>query len=302
MNRLWQASIVAAGIGVGLGLALPAAAQERVWQDGRWIVLPPPAPPRVMPTEPGRWTRGPDGRWDGGTRAPGGWSAYHRLGRGAVLPPYWMGGPFRVPDYLRYGLPAPPPGYFWVRYYDDAVLADTRGNVWDAMSGIAWNDRGVTMAEARPAGAPYPPPPVEPDARPRPDARAYPDPRDDYRPAPPPPPPPPPAPIPAYDRGAPVVTRGATVTVVQAGPGVVTLRQAPDGRWVRGDDGYGDGYGYGYADAYAAGAYPAGATVVVIQPAPVVTTTTRVVEERIVTVRGGRYRHKTVRRQGCACR
>ena len=288
MNRAWQASMMAAGIGMGLGLALPAAAQERVWQDGRWIVLPPPAPPRVMPTEPGRWTRGPDGRWDGGTRAPGGWSNYHRLGRGAVLPPYWMGGPFRVPDYLRYGLPAPPPGYFWVRYYDDAVLVDTRGNVWDATTGIAWNDRGgVTVAQAAPAGAPYPPPPVEPDARPYPPA-----PRGDFVP---PPPPPPPAPVP--DR-----YRGAAVTVVQAGPGVVTLRQAPDGRWVRGADGGGDGYGYGYADAYAAGAYPAGATVVVIQPAPVVTTTTRVVEERIVTVRGGRYRHKTVRRQGCACR
>ncbi|WP_213982543.1 RcnB family protein [Sphingomonas sp. dw_22] len=160
MRRLW---IAAAAMLAGLSLATPAAAQ-RVWQNGRWIVMPhsqarPPAPPRAN-----RWGPVIDGRWDGGNRAPGGWSAYRRPVRGWSLPGYWRDTRFRIPDYLSFGLSAPPRGYYWARYYDDAVLVDQGGRVWDSMGGIAWAaDDGYSAPRSSvtvvSAGAGYPPPP-----------------------------------------------------------------------------------------------------------------------------------------------
>lgn len=103
-----------------------------VWQNGRWVVLPPRgAPQQRMQRNPQRWGGMIGGRWAGGMQAPGGWSAYRRQRRGASLPPYWMSGAFQIPDYLSFGLAAPPYGYGWVRYYDDAVLVDAQGRVWD---------------------------------------------------------------------------------------------------------------------------------------------------------------------------
>ncbi len=111
----------------------------RIWQNGRWVVLPPRGAP-AMQTQPNpqRWGGTIGGRWSGGAQAPGGWSAYRRPHRGASLPAYWMSGSFHIPDYLSFGLAAPPYGYSWVRYYDDAVLVDDSGRVWDSVSGIAW--------------------------------------------------------------------------------------------------------------------------------------------------------------------
>lgn len=160
MRRLWMAATMVAG----LSLATPAAAQ-RVWQDGRWVVMPqgqaqPPVRPRAN-----RWGPVVDGRWDAGNRAPGGWAAYRRPVRGRNLPPYWRDTRFRIPDYLSFGLAAPPRGYYWVRYYDDAVLMDAGGRIWDSRGGIAWGpDEGyaprssVTVISGG-AGAGYPPPP-----------------------------------------------------------------------------------------------------------------------------------------------
>jgi Ni/Co efflux regulator RcnB len=154
---------LAAAVIVGVAGATPAAAQ-RVWQNDRWVVMPRTSAPMVMRTNPHRWTMR-DGRWDAGYRAPGGWNSYRRLHRGGRLPGYWMGGDFRVQDYLSFGLAAPPPGYSWVRYYDDAVLVDRDGSVWDSRDGISWGgavamaraDDGYARADSR-AGAGYPPP------------------------------------------------------------------------------------------------------------------------------------------------
>ena len=254
MHSTWLA---AAAVIAGVAGATPAAAQ-RVWQDGRWVVMPRASAPTVMRTDRHRWAMR-DGRWDAGYRAPGGWNAYRRLHRGARLPGYWMSGDFRIHDYLSFGLAAPPPGYSWVRYYDDAVLVDREGSVWDSHDGISWGgavamastDDGYARADSR-AGAGYPPPRIEPV-----DPDDYYDDRDDrydgppppYEPgpyrgghpddyAPPPPPrmaPPPPAAYPAcpqvcptgypagmtWQNGAWVGNYGAGTTVVVI-PGAVT--------------------------------------------------------------------------------
>ncbi|MDH4745331.1 RcnB family protein [Sphingomonas sp. CBMAI 2297] len=121
------------------GPGVPTAG-ARVWQNGRWMALPPRGHGQVTRPNGNRWGGMIGGRWYAGAQAPGGWNGYRRLGRGNHLPGYWMGGGFRIPDYLSWGLAAPPYGYFWVRYYDDAVLVDDRGDVWDSVSGIGWAD------------------------------------------------------------------------------------------------------------------------------------------------------------------
>lgn len=98
----------------------------------------PPPPP---PPPPSRWRGGDQGRWDASERAPGGWQAYRRPARGYRLPGYWLRPDFVLGDFGYYGLPAPPYGYSWSRYYDDAVLIDGHGRVWDSASGVDW-DRG----------------------------------------------------------------------------------------------------------------------------------------------------------------
>lgn len=84
----------------------------------------------------GRW----NGRWRGGWNAPGGWGAYRQPVRGYVLPSYWTAPQFYVGNYASYGLSQPPYGYQWSRYYDDAVLTDGNGRVWDTARGVEWND------------------------------------------------------------------------------------------------------------------------------------------------------------------
>ncbi|RYY44833.1 MAG: hypothetical protein EOP59_05505 [Sphingomonadales bacterium] len=118
------------------GQHVPTAG-PRVWQNGRWMALP-PSQNIARQNDPNRWGYERDGRWEGGSRAPGGWGAYRRLGRGHHMPQYWLGGSFWINDYLNFGLSAPPQGYRWLRYYDDAVLVDGRGDVWDSVGGIGW--------------------------------------------------------------------------------------------------------------------------------------------------------------------
>ncbi|RYD59259.1 MAG: hypothetical protein EOP60_02240 [Sphingomonadales bacterium] len=116
-------------------------AGPRVWQNGRWMALP-PSRNIARQNDPNRWGYDNRGRWEGGSRAPGGWGAYRRLGRGHRMPQYWLGGSFGIGDYLNFGLAAPPQGYRWIRYYDDAVLIDYDGQVWDTVGGIAWAGAG----------------------------------------------------------------------------------------------------------------------------------------------------------------
>lgn len=92
-----------------------------------------------------RWGPAVDGRWHAGWRAPGGWAAYRKPVRGQAIPQYWFAPAYYIGDYQRYGLVPPPFGLAWSRYYDDAVLIDGRGTVYDSVSGVDWgyyDDRG----------------------------------------------------------------------------------------------------------------------------------------------------------------
>ena len=116
------------------------------------LSYPQPGNPGAMPMQPGRpvgqmattgqhWGGRIDGRWAGGYQAPGGWNAYHRPSRGWTLPSYWVAPSFYVGNYAAYGLSAPARGYRWSRYYDDAVLIDGNGRIYDMIGGVDW-DRG----------------------------------------------------------------------------------------------------------------------------------------------------------------
>lgn len=109
-----------------------------------------PAPPPPMMVRPApmagrpgasRWGSQVDGRWSGGINAPGGYAAYRRPYRGWALPTYWVSPRFYLTDWRDYGLAQPPIGHRWVRYYDDAVLIDARGSVYDSRGGIDWDGR-----------------------------------------------------------------------------------------------------------------------------------------------------------------
>jgi hypothetical protein len=93
-------------------------------------VNPGPRPQQGRPMQQ-RWVRDGGGRWYGGSNAPGGWNAYRQPKRGYRLPRYWIDQAFYLDDFASYGLAPPPPGYGWRRYYDDAVLTDQRGRVYD---------------------------------------------------------------------------------------------------------------------------------------------------------------------------
>lgn len=163
MRVLTLATLSIAAISVGT----PAQAQ-RVWRDGQWVQRerePVRYPERSVPAtridpprtthSAGRWGPMVGGRWHAGTRAPGGWSAYRRPVRGWTLPSYWVGGGFWISDWSSWGLSRPPHGYGWLRYYDDAVLADRDGRVWDSVSGIDWNGGGGGGAASAYAGGGY---------------------------------------------------------------------------------------------------------------------------------------------------
>ncbi|WP_332785551.1 RcnB family protein [Sphingomonas sp. PB1R3] len=98
---------------------------------------------RSGPVRDARWGSQVGGRWWGGANAPGGWRAYRRPVRGMVMPSYWNDPRFGVQDWAVYTLPQPPVGYRWSRYYDDAVLIDARGSVYDSVSGVNWAGGGA---------------------------------------------------------------------------------------------------------------------------------------------------------------
>jgi Ni/Co efflux regulator RcnB len=82
------------------------------------------------------------GRWVGGHNAPGGWNAYRRPTRGFILPSYWIQPSFYVGNYANYGFAQPQYGYGWSRYYNDAVMTDRYGRVYDSVDNVDWDGRG----------------------------------------------------------------------------------------------------------------------------------------------------------------
>ena len=69
---------------------------------------------------------------------PFGWG-YQRYGIGWRMWPSYYHSSFWLNDPWQYRLPYAPPGYRWVRYYDDAVLVDTwDGRVVDVIYNFFW--------------------------------------------------------------------------------------------------------------------------------------------------------------------
>jgi Nickel/cobalt transporter regulator len=69
---------------------------------------------------------------------PFGWG-YRPVGLGWALDREYYDARYGLADPWSYRLPLAPPGYRWVRYYDDALLVDLRsGRVVDVLSGIFW--------------------------------------------------------------------------------------------------------------------------------------------------------------------
>ena len=80
-------------------------------------------------------------RWQGGSNAPGGSDAYRRPVYGTQLSRYWMDAAYWI-DARAYRLPRPAAGFGWSRYYDDAVLTDQWGRVYDVRPAYDWDHRG----------------------------------------------------------------------------------------------------------------------------------------------------------------
>lgn len=82
-----------------------------------------------------RWDRGRhngyyyNNRWSYGPPPPAYYGrpgyrpGYNAWRRGSYLPQYYRGDYYRMSDYGRYGLRAPPRGYYWYRSGNDYILA-----------------------------------------------------------------------------------------------------------------------------------------------------------------------------------
>jgi len=116
-----------------------AAPQVQHWNGGSQTQHWSAPRPGMGQMHQSRWGNKIGGHWYAGMNAPGGWGAYHRPTRGWRLPRYWFSPGFFIGDYASYGLSTPPYGYNWSRYYDDAVLLDDQGQVYDSVSGIDWD-------------------------------------------------------------------------------------------------------------------------------------------------------------------
>ncbi len=132
--------LIAAGAALA-GATTPAIANGASGHSGSWTG---PRPGAQMPGTVGNWGShrwGPrqNGRWFAGWGAPGGWGAYRRPVYGYVLPRYWVSPNYYIANYGAYGLPAPAYGYGWSRYYDDAVMTDRYGRVYDHRSNLDWD-------------------------------------------------------------------------------------------------------------------------------------------------------------------
>ena len=149
-----MARLAVAAITLGLMLA-PATATAQI--DSR-VGAPPiagmPAAPMPMPRMQMPPMRGgssvgmPHGPMPGGPVAagrwgqvPGGWNAYRLPTYGFALPSYWIAPSFYISNWSSYGLPRPAYGFGWSRYYDDMVLTDQWGRVYDWRDGRDYRGR-----------------------------------------------------------------------------------------------------------------------------------------------------------------
>jgi Ni/Co efflux regulator RcnB len=67
-------------------------------------------------------------------------SSYQRPSYGYQLPSEWVAPHYFIADFYSYGLSPPASGFGWSRYYDDAVLTDQWGRVYDWRDDVNWAD------------------------------------------------------------------------------------------------------------------------------------------------------------------
>lgn len=130
-------AIVAFLVG-GSGMALPVHAAESQ--------LARPLAAKIDLKMSSALQRGPAGPAAYGVRFPAGAPAYVRPFRGFLLPRAWVVPTYYIANWQGYGLPRPAQGYGWSRYYNDAVLTDRNGRVFDSVQGVNWS-----AAQAGPA-------------------------------------------------------------------------------------------------------------------------------------------------------
>jgi Ni/Co efflux regulator RcnB len=67
---------------------------------------------------------------------------FRRIQRGGVVPRFWWGPQVQVRNWSMYGFPQPFAGGRWIRYYDDALLIDGDGRVYDERPNWDWDRDG----------------------------------------------------------------------------------------------------------------------------------------------------------------
>lgn len=126
---LRHAAVIAC-VGGGLGLALPAMGAESGAPRG--------VPGKIDLKASSALKRGPAVVPAYGMRFPVGAPAYVRPFRGFLLPRVWIAPVYYIPNWQGFGLARPAQGFGWSRYYDDAVLTDRNGRVYDSVQGVNW--------------------------------------------------------------------------------------------------------------------------------------------------------------------
>lgn len=120
-------------------LADPATAAIDSGVGAPPVMVAPHGLPPILPRP--QATSVSDERLDRGHDASEVRDAYRRPDYGFQLPSYWMTPEYFVFDLEYYDLPEPAEGFGWSRYYDDVVLTDRWGRVYDSRGGIEWNRR-----------------------------------------------------------------------------------------------------------------------------------------------------------------
>jgi hypothetical protein len=64
---------------------------------------------------------------------------YRQPHQGYSLPSYWVNPGLAISNFAFFGLSTPSYGSYWSRYYDDAVLINPRGYVYDTRPGLNWD-------------------------------------------------------------------------------------------------------------------------------------------------------------------
>lgn len=126
-----MARLAVAGVILALALAPGAALSQ---SDSR--IGAPPMPPRMIPMPPPPMVRPMPPVMQRGPVAMR--EAYRQPRYGYMLPRHWVSAPYFIPNYSLYRLPRPAAGFGWSRYYDDAVLTDRYGRVYDWRGNVNW--------------------------------------------------------------------------------------------------------------------------------------------------------------------